>query len=770
MIQCDECDAWQHCPCVGYFKESDCPEHYVCSPCRQKKGMRGLSGPFALSLPPTPPPSSSRRPQGRTQPTLTRRTIDSNEHTSTPRSFRDYTPPPSSSTPTRKIRSIIETPDSVLGDASPYTAVPASSDGICSPANGKIDVEEGGQDNSDDDDGLEVLPSSPASGLCSSPSSFKRTPTHLSKLPISPSSNSSPRSASTPASNLYNISRNLLSQIQMDNGSSHSSSSSPSFIRPTSSHPLLSPSKKRKRETALDEEGDMDVIAPDSEPQDDLDPATVPLPEHYTSLLNLHSSVERALLLHLATEGSRAASVTSAASSSSTTVEGGLSAKLAASQNDTSHARASEGDLMVDLPNLVSYSTIRGTVERGSKKKFGLNELGQLIWLWEGGLDGPNALEHEGGMMGDGATNASSVIATASCSSSRKRRGGLSISVSSIREMDKRKMGNANGKRVVYNWGIGINLTIKQNKQLPAFEIVDDSPAISRRSAGSPTRARVGGHTQGQLSFTGSPGSSGSGSSSSGSTNVSALKRTGMSVLPLWSSKSEYRKHEMRSRLGRCVIKAYQDFQARSEDAAAAATRSADLAARKRSAVDGGGGGAAALSSSSSAAAAFAALLPTPPPSTRKQPKYSGIFAKGFILDALPPIPSATLPTLGPATTHTHPHAHANGLPDGTTHSVNGVRGRAAVAGTRKVARVDADVARMDTDKQTNTLTRGPGGVKTTPQHPLIDEEEKRKLLLDEGRNGSSSGLLPPRTPKAPANQRAMSLLERVSLEARGVS
>ncbi|KAG8943934.1 hypothetical protein FRC04_002422 [Tulasnella sp. 424] len=41
MIQCEECDSWQHGSCVGLSKEEDCPQRYYCARCRPDLHPRG---------------------------------------------------------------------------------------------------------------------------------------------------------------------------------------------------------------------------------------------------------------------------------------------------------------------------------------------------------------------------------------------------------------------------------------------------------------------------------------------------------------------------------------------------------------------------------------------------------------------------------------------------------------------------------------------------------------------------------------------------------
>lgn len=359
----------------------------------------------------------------------------------------------------------------------------------------------------------------------------------------------------------------------------------------------------------------------------DLDHGTVPLPEHYSALLALHAAVERALLLHLATEGSRAGAL------------------VASSEGGPSGANA-DGELQVDLPNLVAYTAIRAVVERGAGKRFGPLELGQLVWLWEGGLDGPRALED----------------VSATPIEAEGRRGGLSLSVQATRQLDK------NTGKKVYTWGIGLDLRLKANVQLPAFEVLDGSPSTPARPSATDAGA----------------------SESPGSASARRLKRQGMSVLPLWSSKTESRKSEMRRRLGACVARAHENF----------ASTAASSPSKKRKTVHFG-----------------SALNDEQKPSAAASP-----FQPGFVLDALPPIPSATLPALGPA--RSSPIKRSTG----------------AASAASGVASIDAELAAADTEKQISLST-----------------SEKRKQL-EEGATSSAAGAGPRVTPE----KRQSSLMERI--------
>ncbi|KAL7006568.1 hypothetical protein EMMF5_003989 [Cystobasidiomycetes sp. EMM_F5] len=365
------------------------------------------------------------------------------------------------------------------------------------PSASRTDDADLGHDKSDSDDGLEVEQPSPLTDIHSSPSYRQSHPSLLPSPSASPSARASRAFLSHPSAQ---------------------STASP-LIKATANHPLLTPSKARKSQERS--------LPSTTSSNQSIDALHIPLPQHYTHLLNLHVAVERALLLHLATEGSKASAAMA----------------LASAENNEQGIQGNS-ILHVDLPDLVTYSSIRSSVERGCGKRFGPTELAQLVWLWEGGLNGPYATE------GDEQQTSSTSLSSRS-KSKEKRRGGLSFSVTSTQELDKMKM------RRVRTWGIGIQLQIKHNTPQPEFEVVynPNSPSSSTPSAERrhkkhnattpPTRRAVPTSPQ-------SPQSSPSSCSS-----INRFKRSGLSVMPLWSSNADFRRQELRRRLGECVVKAH---------------------------------------------------------------------------------------------------------------------------------------------------------------------------------------------------------------------
>lgn len=686
MIQCEDCETWQHAECMGFTGEQDCPDVYFCVECAPKASGRSRSLPKEqLEGPWTRDDDRVSGPEP---------TDDADRDTLT--FERAYTPPPQSSRPAVVGNSQHQTPD---GQRTPPSRL--------STARSSVRLASETEAGLSSDDELEVTPSSPSlrelHHLSGSGGRFgiSRPPYWSSPGSGSPSSSrrkvsssSSPAAAALLAhagassnvamsgspSSTYGASRQLLmAQSQV---------ASP-LVRAGPCHPLLTPTKATRASTKEH-----------STPTDPRHPsrfndrsqeanngkegheqcanhADLPLPEHYTALLALHSAVERALLLHLATEGSRAGALV--ASSSCSGGEGPPSA--------SSSSRPSLGpdEVQVDLPNLVTYTQIKAVVERGAGKRFGPLELGQLVWLWEGGLDGPFASEAELSARDAAAGSAANLLG------SKNRRGGLSLSVSATRQLDKNT-----GKRV-YTWGLGLDLRLKANVQLPAFEVLDGSSTTAPRT---PARSAK---SDASSSGTGSPASAA----------AHRLKRQGMSVLPLWSSKAESRKREMRRRLGACVAKAHDNFVA-----SVSASSSGGSPSKKRRVHFGGdeqqhGDDAAVMQSAKISSESVATH-----------------FRPGFILDALPPIPSATLPHLGPA-------------------RFSPIKRSASAGVSPSVASVDAALARADTDQQTSALHQ---------REPSNRKQLEAGHLSMSDRKGSSSGGVVILTPE----KRQSSLMERI--------
>ncbi|KAH9824837.1 hypothetical protein DFH28DRAFT_1143807 [Melampsora americana] len=172
-----------------------------------------------------------------------------------------------------------------------------------------------------------------------------------------------------------------------------------------------------------------------SETFEDVDPNQ--LPSTYTNLLSLHTALERALLLHLATEGSHA---------TLTTVHKPSSKLTGDNRMRTPEPEEEEEIQTFRLLNLISWSTLRTMVERGSGKSFTENELSQLLWVWQ-------REESKG-------------------EERKEMKGGMGFIISRLDSNQR--------------FGLGIELKVKTNLQLPSLSLI--SPNRSKSILNSPEK------------------------------------------------------------------------------------------------------------------------------------------------------------------------------------------------------------------------------------------------------------------------------------------
>ncbi|KAH8920586.1 hypothetical protein BT69DRAFT_1352290 [Atractiella rhizophila] len=175
--------------------------------------------------------------------------------------------------------------------------------------------------------------------------------------------------------------------------------------------PLQSPSKKQRMTPHM-------VKTPKKETAPEAD-AIVELPESCQSLLTLYNGLERAILVRLATTTSFPAP-----------------SKI---QNPSTNS------VTLQIHNLVTYSAIKQDVERASGKKFSLEQLERLVWVWEGGRQNETRED--------------------------KDRGGMGWIISKTKEL------GLDGKQV-FSWGIGIQLEIRINPSLPTFELAGEDEEL----------------------------------------------------------------------------------------------------------------------------------------------------------------------------------------------------------------------------------------------------------------------------------------------------
>ncbi|ORY84079.1 hypothetical protein BCR35DRAFT_303129 [Leucosporidium creatinivorum] len=171
----------------------------------------------------------------------------------------------------------------------------------------------------------------------------------------------------------------------------------------------------------------------------------VPLPAPLADLLDLHSSIEGALIMHLSTSGSSVAS--------------------------TSTDFDQEGKATVRIHNLIEMAELSKMVRCG-RRQFGVEELERLVWAWEG--CGEMLEEEEDGLR---------VVRDGEGGGVGEEVGGLGFLVS------RKRVGKGNNIQSTY--GIGISVNIKANPQLPKFELLPHSPSQKDKAA-PPSPSSVG--------------------------------------------------------------------------------------------------------------------------------------------------------------------------------------------------------------------------------------------------------------------------------------
>lgn len=220
-------------------------------------------------------------------------------------------------------------------------------------------------------------------------------------------------------------------------------------------------------------------------------PVRSTLPAPLASLLSLYYALEAALVAHLAGDGSALASSTS--------------------------TRTAEGERTIRIPKLLDFFQLQSLLSSGGKQ-FGLQELAQLLWVWQGcGLTEFSAP--------DTATSDDELVVGVPGARSEHERGGLGFIVSTTRTKGL-------DNKLVLTHALGISLIVRSNPQLPAFSLVPTSPRrvpLGARPRSSPRSSPAAAPQY-------SPPSAGRG-------------RESMSTVALWSQGSEHRRAEVAHRL-----------------------------------------------------------------------------------------------------------------------------------------------------------------------------------------------------------------------------
>ncbi|GEM09785.1 hypothetical protein Rt10032_c09g3802 [Rhodotorula toruloides] len=212
-----------------------------------------------------------------------------------------------------------------------------------------------------------------------------------------------------------------------------------------------------------------------------------PLPAPLASLLSLHSSIERALIMHLSTAGSIIASSISDVDSAS-------------------------NEAKVKMANLIDLPTLTRMLE-SSGKRFGENDLRRLVWVWQGagGLARGDAAEEAGGS----PKGRNTVVLGRD---GEDEVGGMGFVVSRARVVST---SSSAGPRVSQTYGLGIYVSLRTNPQLPKLELVSPSSGKRRGTVAPPSPSSVG------------------------------KGRDGMSIVALWTQGKEQRRKEVERRLRR---------------------------------------------------------------------------------------------------------------------------------------------------------------------------------------------------------------------------
>ncbi|PWN52942.1 hypothetical protein IE53DRAFT_384577 [Violaceomyces palustris] len=283
---------------------------------------------------------------------------------------------------------------------------------------------------------------------------------------------------------------------------------------------------------------------------------SLPLPPHYSTLLSLHTALEHALVVHLATSGA------STSTSDDAQVYGPRGDGSPTSS--PSFPSSSSFSSSVRLPNLITFTALRPLVERSGGRRFGSTELARLVGLWSQG-----GSESEGGSLQDRDQDSNPLPPT------KEEIRGLGFIVTKTRALDPRS-----GKKV-WDWGVGIELNFsRQARQVtPPLEVTfQNVPTTTNMANRSPSLA--GPHLS-SASATGvqvvatpstpPPASrrrgrdwsvQGGGSDTPGSLTCSSpslmdggtvkghrTAREGMSIVALWNNGIEARKAEVARRL-----------------------------------------------------------------------------------------------------------------------------------------------------------------------------------------------------------------------------
>ncbi|PWN39093.1 hypothetical protein IE81DRAFT_332584 [Ceraceosorus guamensis] len=263
----------------------------------------------------------------------------------------------------------------------------------------------------------------------------------------------------------------------------------------------------------------------------DLSP-DLPLPQHYATLLALHSALEHALVAHLAVKGPGGSSEDATFAPLSPQPNFGRSKLSREATSAAGDRRDAETSKMIRLPGLLTYGALRPVVERASGRDFTPRQLALLAAIWS--MDDDEASSSN--KSGDSSEEA------------QHKSAGIGLLLSRTRTLDARG-------RKCWDWAVGIEMMLCRTKERAA------TPPLSLRTPFVSSSAPSTPPQRSRADFTDhSPASTldNSPKRPSKSQQLSPSKaREGMSIIALWNMGLEARKKAFRQRLLGFVARAH---------------------------------------------------------------------------------------------------------------------------------------------------------------------------------------------------------------------
>ncbi|CEH11948.1 hypothetical protein CBOM_07339 [Ceraceosorus bombacis] len=264
----------------------------------------------------------------------------------------------------------------------------------------------------------------------------------------------------------------------------------------------------------------------------DLSP-DLPLPQHYATLLALHSALEHALVAHLAVKGPGGSSDDATFAPLSPQPNFGRSKLSREATSAAGDRRDAETSKMIRLPGLLTYGALRPVVERASGRDFTPRQLALLAAIWSMEEDDEASSSNKSGDSSEEAQH---------------KPAGIGLLLSRTRTLDARG-------RKCWDWAIGIEMMLCRTKERDATPPLSlRTPFVSSSAPSTPpqrSRDDLTGHSPAST-LDRSP------KRPSKSQQLSPSKaREGMSIIALWNMGLEARKKAFKQRLLGFVARAH---------------------------------------------------------------------------------------------------------------------------------------------------------------------------------------------------------------------